>query len=244
MTDRELGGFIATVEHPRAREKFRADLRRALVATATAEWSQQQATARRARFALPVVPSLRYAVAFAVMALAVASAGGVAAASSLPGDPAYALKVAYEQVELALATDDAAKVEVLARQADRRLDELNKVAGSRPEQAPTASDAYRETVAKFEAAVLALKGAAPEDKEAAAVDVAVTAAEKHVAVLEAIKARHDTEDVDEALQQAKDLEQKAKDKQKDDERNGSPSRPRTPRTTPRTTAHPGEEGGD
>ena len=235
MTDQELGGFIATVEHPKARAAFGVELRKALVATAQSEWSAPKAQTRRAPFALPGLVPLRYALAVAVMVLAVVSAGGVAAASSLPGDPAYTLKLAYEQIELAVAGDDAAKVEVLARQADRRLDELNKVAGSRPEQAPTAADAYRDTVAKFEAAVLALKGAAPEDKEAAAVDVAITAAEKHVAVLEAIKARHDTEDVDSALQQAKDLEQKAKDKQRDD-RGNSPGRERqspNPRTTPR-----------
>jgi hypothetical protein len=148
--------------------------------------------------------------------------------------------MAFEQVELALAADDAAKVEVLARQADRRLDELNKVAASRPEQAPTASEAYRETVARFEEALLALKGAAPEDKEAAAVDVAVTAAEKHVAVLEAIKARHDTEDVNSALEQAKDLEQKAKDKKDEDRRHEDSPRPRAP--SPRTA--PRSDGGD
>ncbi|HYY54151.1 MAG TPA: DUF5667 domain-containing protein [Candidatus Dormibacteraeota bacterium] len=241
MTDRELGGFISTVEHPRPRDKFRRELRRALVATAASEWSSQPA-APKSRLSFPGFVAPRYVLAFAVLMLAVLSAGGVAAASSLPGDVTYALKMAYEQVELALASDDAARVEILARQADRRLDELNKVTASRPEQAPTASDAYRETVAKFEDAVLALKGAAPEDKESAALDVAVTAAEKHIAVLEAIKARNDSEEVDNALEQARDLEQTAKDKQKDDEErkhDGTPARQRpTPRPSPRTTATP------
>jgi hypothetical protein len=240
MTDRELGGFISTVEHPKPRDRFRSDLRRALLATATSEWSSRDVAPRRSAFAIP--SAMRYALAFAVMTLAVVSAGGVAAASSLPGDATYALKAAFEQVEFALASDDAARVEVLARQADRRLDELNRVTVSRPEQAPTASDAYRETVARFEEAVLALRGAAPKDKEDAAVDVAVTAAEKHVAVLEEIRRHHESEELDNALEQARDLEQTAKDKQKSDDkkREGSPRERRSPRATPR----PEDERGD
>ena len=252
MTDRELGGFISTVEHPRARGKFRADLRRALVATATSEWSTPRTPAASGRFAWLATSPLaapRYALAFAVMVLAIFSASGVAAASSLPGDPTYSLKVAYEQVELALATDDAAKVEVLARQADRRLDELNRVAASRPDQAPTASDSYRETVARFEAAVLALRSAKAGDREDRAVDVAVTAAEKHIAVLEAIRARHETPGLDNALQQAQDLERKAKDKKKaDDAKDEDGNAPReqratpTPRSAPRTSPTPRPDG--
>ena len=245
MTPREdLADAISTVEAPRARKRFRTDLRRALIATAASEWtatSQPQSQRRRPWVALPSSAAPRYALAFAVVMLAIFTAGGVAAASSLPGDVTYSLKLAYEEVELTLASDDAARVEVLARQADRRLEELNQVSASRPEQAPTASAAYLETVAKFEAAVVALKGAAPADKEDAAVDVAVTAAEKHIAILEQLKARHDTPGIDNALQQAKELEQKAKDKKRDDEdkRNNRPATPsQQERATPRVTPRP------
>ena len=240
MPHEELSDIIATVEAPRPRKRFRTDLRRALLATAASEWTATTAepATRRWWFALPTTAAPRYALAFAVVMLAIFSASGVAAASSLPGDVTYSLKLAYEQVELALASDDAVKVEVLAHQADRRLDELNRVSNTRPEQAPTASAAYLETVARFEAAVVALKGAAPADKEEAAVDVAVTAAEKHIAILEQLKARHDTPGIDNALQQARDLEQTAKDKKKDDEDRKQQDHLSTPGQQQRATPAP------
>ena len=268
MTESELGGFISTVEHPEAREQFRSDLRRALVSAAATEWSSPGAVAasRRPWLDLPTIAAPRYALAVAMVVLAVFSAGGVAAASSLPGDAGYSLKQAYEQVELALASDDTTKVEVLTRQSDRRIDELSKVTASRPEHLTAATAALEETVAKLQAALVSLRPSgqtANDDREDQAVNDVESAAEKHVAALESIKQHANTPAIEKALQQAKELEQKAKDKKKhrdtdagdqakedepktDDARPGTaPAQQRTaptPRVTPKPTPTPKTDG--
>ena len=101
----DLARSIGEVESPTARDGFRASLRERLVASAAAEWP----SARRARPAGFSFFAPRYALA-AALVLAVALGAGAAAASSLPGDPAYPLKLAFEEVELATATRDRKSV--------------------------------------------------------------------------------------------------------------------------------------
>jgi sulfite reductase alpha subunit-like flavoprotein len=272
MTDSELGGFISTVEHPKARDRFRADLRRALVATASSEWSSTEtaATRRRSPLSWPVLAAPRYALAFAVIVLAIFSASGVAAASSLPGDATYSLKQAYEDVELALAGDPAAKVRVLTVQSDRRLNEFNQVNDSHPERTDQAAAAYQRTLAKLQAALSALQAqqTGPSgDRDDQAANDAEDAAAKQITALESVKS--DSNEVQKALEQAKDVQKKAKDKQKHNGQNTNDdpnqvdeqkneTRPAdgattpaqrtlpTPRTSPKTNAtpRPDEHQGD
>ena len=73
---------------------------------------------RRRRLRVPV------AVAACVLVSGVTGAWTAAAASSaLPGDTAYGLKRAAEQVQLVVAVGDEAEAEVLLRLADRRVGE-------------------------------------------------------------------------------------------------------------------------
>jgi hypothetical protein len=128
-------------------------------------------------------------IAVAAMAIAVLLAGtGAAAAGSLPGDAAYPLKRAVEEVEVALATGPEAKVEALTRQAQRRLDDLTKVA-SRGDKAPTASGEYEAAVQRLAAAVAALRTAEPGARREAVEQVVEAARAKHVQVLEQLKGR-------------------------------------------------------
>jgi hypothetical protein len=73
---------------------------------------------RRRRVRVPIT------IAACVLISGVTGAwAAAAAATSLPGDTAYGLKRAVEQVQLTVATSDEAEVEVLLRLADRRVGE-------------------------------------------------------------------------------------------------------------------------
>ena len=83
------------------------------------------------------------------LAITVALAGtGAAAAASLPGEPAFALKQALEEVQLALAPDEPARASVAVEIAERRLAELQRTQG-RPEFAGPAAAAYENAVARL-----------------------------------------------------------------------------------------------
>jgi len=174
---------------PRPRDAFRRELRGRLMIearvalapreTAWTTWTRLQRT------------WLRPAVAFAAIALFLLGGSGLAAAGSLPGDPAFALKRAAEDVQLALAPDESARIEVLAAHADHRLAEFSKATSERPAAAPTASAAYAEAVAKLSAAIEALRGKPDtgEKKAAEARDVAERARAKHLLVLDELERR-------------------------------------------------------
>jgi hypothetical protein len=146
---------------------------------------------------------LKPAVAFAAVALLLVGGTTKAAADSLPGDFTFGLKLAAEQIQLALALDDSTRVSVLAEHADHRLAELAQAIITRPDAAPTATDEYAAAVARFTAAVDALRGkpGASEEKRTAAEDVVDAAHEKHEAVLDALET--DTPGAAEGLERAK-----------------------------------------
>ena len=236
----DLAVAISAADQPRARDEFRAQLRRRVIMVAQHELRTPQR--RAARF----VVAPRFALAAALLAAVIGASGGIAAAASLPGDPAFAVKMAIEQVEIALATDDAARVEVLARQSERRLDELAKTTTARPATAPTTSAQYQTAVEQFRAAVDKLVVAPSDDKREAARVVAERAAAKHIAVLEALRQRHDTPGLERALEQAHEIEERAKDaKDKNRKRpaneqrvSPSPSPSRSPSPRPSPSASP------
>ena len=84
----------------------------------------------------------------AALSIAIAVGGaGTAAASSVPGEPAFALKQAVEELQLTLARDDAGRASVALEIAERRLADLRQVAGD-PRRATAAAAAYAEAVAR------------------------------------------------------------------------------------------------
>jgi len=198
---------------PELRPAFRAALRARLMAEAPAALAPRPAWWSGLW--------LRPAFALAAAALVVAAGTGAAAAASLAGEPAFALKRAAEEARLAFAFDDAARVEVLTANAERRLAELSRAA-SRADRAPTASSEYAEAVARLAAAVERLRGAplppgerpgdpsSEQGKREGALEVADAAGEKHRAVLEALQPQLPEgarEAVERALQQADRLRQ-------------------------------------
>jgi hypothetical protein len=224
------------------RKRLRADLMNEAVALA------EERRLRRSSFWLRASSwwsesRLRPTVVAATLVAVLIAGAGTAAAGSIPGDPTFAIKQAAEQVELALAPNDDAKVQVLATQAQRRLDELSRTS-ERPDKSPTASTAYEAAVEKFAAAVEALRAATPGTKHQAVEAVVEAAHDKHIEVLEDLKDRLPApaqEKVERAIQEHEKLSPGRPDRPRPSERPGSA--PAVPSETPRIRATETPRGG-
>lgn len=221
---------------PRLRDEFRRELRARLMREAAVTLAPKRRDTAWTSW-------LRPAFAVGLAALVLMAGAGSAAAGSLPGDPAFGLKRAIEEVRVALTFDDVQRVRVLAELADQRLSELEQVAG-RDDKAPTASDEYAQAVTRFREAVDALQQAAPADKSEQAQNVADAAREKHEIVLEQLKERlsgRAKDSVERAIEEErKDTTQNTKDKDKQDRQDedksgGDGSSPRNSTPSPRAT---------
>lgn len=107
-------------------------------------------------FALMSYPSLvrvfgyakKPAFAMASFALILLAGAGVQAKNSVPGDPLYVLKAAAENVQYVFSSSEEKQV-LRIEMAQRRLDDLKKVANSNDEQKiSSVVKEYNETVAR------------------------------------------------------------------------------------------------
>ena len=173
---------------PKPREAFKRSLRVQLMAQAPSVLAPRESTWSRMSGSF-LGPALRPAMVTAVIALLVFASAGKAAADSLPGDPAFGLKVAAEQLQLALALDDTTRLRLLAEQADHRLAELAEAVSTRPSAAPIATDADAAAIQRFTEALAALQRTpgTSADKQTAADDVVDAAHAKHEAVLDELE---------------------------------------------------------
>ena len=172
---------------PKPRDAFKRALRAQLMVQAPGVLGRRETTWSRLGAAWG--SWLKPVAAFATVALLLVGGAGKAAADSLPGDPAFGLKVAAEQLQLALALDDTTRLRLLADQADHRLAELVLAISTRPAAAPTATDAYAAAVQRFTDALDALQSqpGTSADKQTAADDVVDAAHAKHEAVLDELE---------------------------------------------------------
>jgi len=168
------------LERPVMREQFRKELRGRLMSEAAAVLVPQPRW-----FSFPAV--LRPAFAAAAILVLVLVGATSAAASSLPGDPLYVVKRTTEDVQVVLTFDEVARMQLLARLADRRLEELAEIAKQRPSSAPTATQEYADAVERFANALDDVRNADSEDKRNAAQILAEAAQAKHKVVLDAVK---------------------------------------------------------
>ena len=212
---------------PKLREEFRRELRARLMTEAV--------TALAPRPRGTAWTFLRPALAVGIASLVLVGGAGVAAAGSLPGDLTFGLKRAAEDLQVSLTFDDVQRVQLLAQLADRRVQDLQKVADSeREDRAPTAAEEVAQAVARFRAAVDAVQQAAPADKADHVQDLVDTAREKHEAVLDQVQQKLENEKAREAIERAKDEE----DRDTHDEQN---KKGLDPRSTPRPTRTPARE---
>lgn len=172
---------------PEPREPFKRALRSQLMAQASSTLVRRETT--WTRFQVSWRSWLKPAVAFAAVAMLLVGGAGKAAADSLPGDAAFGLKTAAEQLQLALALDDTSRLRLLSDATDHRLAELSRALTTRLDAAPVATDEYAAAVERFTAAVDALRGRpdTSADKKAAVEDVVDAAYAKHEAVLDELE---------------------------------------------------------
>ena len=169
---------------PEPREAFKRALRSQLMVQAATTLARRETIWSRFHGSV-----MRPALALAAVVLVLVGGAGKAAADSLPGDTVFGLKAAAEELQLALALDDTTRLRVLSELADHRLAELAQALTARPESAPVATREYAAAVARFTAAVDALRGKpdSSTDKRIAAEDVVDAAHLKHEAVLDELE---------------------------------------------------------
>ena len=215
---------------PKMRDEFRRELRARVMQEAPNVLAPRRGTA----WTFLRSPALGIGLA----GILLVAGAGTAAAGSLPGDAAFSLKRVIEDVQVNLTFDDVQRVQLLAQIADRRLDELQKVA-ERSDKAPTASEEFAQAVARFRAAVDAIQQAAPADKSEKVQDVVDAARAKHEAVLDEVQQKVDNEKARDAIERAKDDENKDTKGERDSQKNDPKKSPRPARTaTPTRTPRP------
>ncbi len=134
---------------------------------------------KRARW----IGALRPLLAGVLVVAVLAAGAGSAAAGSLPGDPAYPLKRAIEQVQVAVAANDDARLDLLTQQLDRRLADLETVATQRPASLGIAMSEYQAALARVEAEIAVVAREAPSAARDAAIARATATAQEHIARL-------------------------------------------------------------
>lgn len=180
IDDERYGELLARALVDDERPGFRDGLRARLLARVASVAAERAARSRRRWLLRPL------AVAAAALALAF-GATGYAAASSLPGEPAFAVKRAVEELVFALATDDAARVERLVAQAEARLAELRRAPVESAASAGALAE-YAGALDRLAALVERLRHAPPGGRRDDALALAAGAARAHLAALESLRA--------------------------------------------------------
>lgn len=182
--ERELLAFadeIARYARPVAPAGLRSQLRASLLGAPVAP---VRAPTMWMRF-----PGIRPVAAALVVVAMLLGSGGYAAAGSLPGDPAFALKRAVEETQVALTADDAARLDARVTQSDRRVSDLHQVAASRPAALDTASAEYLAAVARVEQAIATVLSLPATAGRSAALARAAQAGTDHIALLRSLATR-------------------------------------------------------
>ena len=187
-TERELLEFGERLSHyakVAPRREFREELRSYLLtAPVTVESPRRSPVGWSRVFALR--PAL---AAILVLVLLAAAGGGAAAATSRPGDPAFVLKRAVEDVQVTLATDDVARLNTLVTQSDRRLADLETLVSRRSAAVGTGTDEYAAAVTRIDEAVSRVVALPTTSEREAALARASAASTDHLARLQALAAR-------------------------------------------------------
>src|SRR5437763_14883580 len=118
---------------PKLRDEFRRELRARLMQEAVSALAPRPRGTAWSSF-------LRPALGVGLAGILLAAGAGTAAAGSMPGDVAFPLKKAVEDLQVTFTFDDVRRVTLLSEIADRRLADLQRVVDSaNSATAPTAS---------------------------------------------------------------------------------------------------------
>ena len=239
--ERELSEFanrLARYGDVRVPPEFRSRLRASLLAAPVVLDAPRSSLFGWSHSLRPIVASVL------VLALLAMAGGGVAAASSLPGDPAFALKRAAEDVEVALAPDDISRLDTVVTQSGRRLVDLETLAARRSSAVAVATDEYLAAASRFETAVTRVAALAASAARDAALARAEAASADHLARLQALATRL-PDAAQHGIQRAIEVQQAVHGKSADAPgRRGSPLAPTIAPARPSTgPATPSGRGG-
>src|SRR5438477_1175782 len=181
----EFGERIGRYGKVAPRPEFRAELRSALLAAPVSSKASRISGLGWSRI-LVLRPAL---AAILVLALLATIGGGLAAASSLPGDAAYGLKRAAEDVQVTLASDDTVRLDTLVTQSDRRLADLETLVARRSSAVGVGTDEYTAAAGRIDD-VLTRVASLPEtaQRDAALARASATSTD-HLARLQALATR-------------------------------------------------------
>lgn len=218
------------LQRPEPRDAFKRALRSQLMSQAATTLVGRETTWSRFQRLF-----MRPALALAAVVLLLIGGAGKAAADSLPGDVAFPLKRAAEQVQLAFAIDDTTRLQILAEHSDHRLVELAvSIETHRATTTPIAQAEYAQAVATLTKQVDAVRAepTASEDKRTAAEDIVDAAHLKHSAVLEQLDQQVTSSD-----DEQRDID-RAKDESEKLHASGRPARTAEPTDQPERTRTP------
>jgi hypothetical protein len=181
----EFGDRLSGYGKVAPRPEFRAELRSALL-TAPLTFESPRHVPNGWSRSLAVRPLLAAVLLFALLAVVGA---GAAAAASLPGDPAFTLKRAAEDAQVALGSDDLVRLDTLVTQADRRLVDLETLVARRSAAVGIGTDEYTAAVMRVDVMVTQVAGRpAGSQRDATLARASATSAD-HLARLQALAAR-------------------------------------------------------
>lgn len=179
-TERELQQYaerLAQLRSITAPAALRRDIRGAiLAATYVPAKSRDNAWTMRLR------PVLAVLVVFAILA----GGAGSAAAGSLPGDAAFGLKRAVEDVQVSLAPSDTARLDLLVAQSGRRLEDLETLVTRNSSALSAGTAEYASALARVAQMLATLSNEPQTSQRDAAIERAQAAIAAHVARLEAL----------------------------------------------------------
>lgn len=119
----------------------------------------------------------------------IAVASGSATAASLPGDPAFALKRVVEEMQVAISSGDAARLDALMTQADRRLRDLEAITETRPDALAMALSQYESAIDRVDGALAKTLAQDPGSVRDEAIARVAAERARHIATLHVLAAR-------------------------------------------------------
>ena len=182
--ERELGVFgarlAARYQLVHAPARFRTQLRGSLLAAPVTYAATRPSPFGRLALRSAVAPIL-------VLVLLAATGSGAAAATSLPGDPAFAVRRGVEQVQVALAPDEVARLETLVSQAEARLADLERLTARRSNAVGAGIDEYVAASARVDEEVTRVSALPASSRRDAALAKASASSADHIARLESLR---------------------------------------------------------
>jgi hypothetical protein len=229
---------------PVMRDQFRRELRARLMQEAPIYLTPRHDNAWTTIFGSRL---LRPALAAGIGTFVLVVSAGTVSAGSLPGDPAFGVKRAIEDMQVTITFDEVQRVQLLSQIADRRLQELQQIANkddgqqnNKDDKQVTASTEFVQAVERFRSAADQVQTVAPPAAAQQVQQIVETAREQHGQVIDELQQKVSADKAKDNLDKARDEEDKnTKEEQKGQQgQNTQGGQSPDPKKTPRPTRTP------